>query len=361
MTISKETSSNTNVYNATATQISQGLILQHYCNSVIAQPIVDFSADKNLLQLQTDVNNALSTASAHANNYLNTISPKIISCLSNLDNYFVITLAVPVTCPVGSTVTEWLASLNEMKILAESYKQNASNLATSLLKISADFKYDSTIFDSLATQVNNQINGDDGELNKIKGELSSINTEIAGESVGIAFGALDIVGAVFVIAVGACATFVTVGTSSELVIGGVVALGAGIGVETGTSIALHALINQKNEILVEQALLNSELALITGFNTSLDDLSSQANNAYIAAQAMESAWEGLSSDLESYINDLSNGITSPDSFRVSFLNVANTEIANIRIDITTIKSQMAGVTVANAPRGTTLNNFINPN
>jgi non-hemolytic enterotoxin B/C len=357
MTTTNMTASSKQAFTSSANQISQGLIIQQYCNTVIAQPTVDFSSDANLAELQKDINNALATAVSHANKYLNTISPRLLSSISNLDNYFSLTLSVPTSCPQGSTIQTWIATLNAMKLVAENNKRDINVILTDLQNISIDFKNDSATFDSLATQINNKVTGDNGELDKLKEGLSNINTQIAGTSVAIAFGALTIVASVFTIAVGAVAGFVTAGTSAELVIGGVAALAGGVGAEIGASITLKGLLDQKASILTEQAQLNSEVILITGFNTALDNLSQQANNAYEAAKAMENAWDLLANDMESYIDDLKMGTIAPDTLRESFLNEANSDIVIIRQDISTIKAQMAGVTIQQTPRGETLNNF----
>jgi hypothetical protein len=95
--------------------ISQGMIVQAYCNSVLAQPKVDFSGFTGLLSYQTDINNGLTTAQTHANHYLTTIQPNIITNLSNILNYYALLRSLSIVLPAGTTKAVWIANLQAVQ------------------------------------------------------------------------------------------------------------------------------------------------------------------------------------------------------------------------------------------------------
>jgi len=83
------------------TQSSQALTIKTYSNSVLNQPDVDFSCFDTLTKYQSEINTELATAKTHANNYLNSIQPSIIT---NISNYYALHSAVATTLPPGSVV-----------------------------------------------------------------------------------------------------------------------------------------------------------------------------------------------------------------------------------------------------------------
>lgn len=348
-----------NIGDATRDQLSKGMVLQNYCNSVLQQPSVDFSSDPDLAQIQEKINNGLAAAKDHATSYLSTISPNILNALSALNNYFTLYSSVPATLPEGSTVDQWISSLSAVKKVSEDNLRDCNIILNSLQILDTDLRNDSASFSQIVQTLNSLVNGDNGELENISSQLKSLDSQIAGSIVGTVFGGLGIAGGVFMIVVGSVADFVTAGTNPELVIGGVATVVAGVGAEAGTIVTLVSLYKQKADLLTQQSKLRAEVNLVTGIDSAYGQLSNQVTAAVTAADYMQSAWKLLSEDLDSMIQDLQFGILSTDTVRTMFLQEANTDIQRLLEDITVVKAQMAGIVPVNVPKGTNIAEYLN--
>lgn len=348
-----------NIGDATRDQLSKGMVLQNYCNSVLQQPSVDFSSDPDLAQIQEKINNGLAAAKDHATSYLSTISPNILNALSALNNYFTLYSSVPATLPEGSTVDQWISSLLAVKKVSEDNLRDCNIILNSLQILNTDLRNDSASFSQIVQTLNSLVNGDNGELENISSQLKSLDSQIAGSIVGTVFGGLGIAGGVFMIVVGSVADFVTAGTNPELVIGGVATVVAGVGAEAGTIVTLVSLYKQKADLLTQQSKLRAEVNLVTGIDSAYGQLSNQVTAAVTAADYMQSAWKLLSEDLDSMIQDLQFGILSTDTVRTMFLQEANTDIQRLLEDITVVKAQMAGIVPVNVPKGTNIAEYLN--
>lgn len=329
-------------------QTSQGLVLQTYCNSVLQQAQVNFSGFPNLAQYQSDVNTGLLTAQAHANDYLNTIQPSIITNISNISNYYQMFNAVPVACPPGTSVSQWVSMLQALQTQASTYESVSSGIVNSLTTLNTNLGNDSGSFSTTVSNLNAAVNGDNGVLQGLSSNLKTIDSQIAGAIAGTALSALAIVGGGFMIAVGGITDFVTAGASTPLVIGGVAVLAAGIGGEVASAITLNNLYNEKSKLLQQQSSLTSEVNLALGISGAYKQLTDQAGSAMTAATQMKNAWGSIGSDLGNMAYDLQKGISSTDAMRTLFLTAANGMVPAVLTDIQTIKAQMSGVQSSNS-------------
>lgn len=337
---------------------SQGMILQNYCNSVIQQPKVDLQGFKNLTKYQDEINSGLGAAQGHANNYLNTIQPAIITNIANIANYYAINNAVPTSLPPGATEAQWLDILKALRDQAEAYQKDASGVVTKLNGFRTDLGSDTANFAGYVSQLNAAVNGDKGMLSAIDDELSSIDAKIAGAIAGIVLSGLAIAGGVFMAAVGGVASFVTAGTSGWLVAGGVAIVAAGVGGEVASALVLASLNDHKATLLQDKSTLTSEVNLATGISGAIGSLNSQASAALTAATQMENAWSFLAADLDTLAGNLKSGITNTGTLRSLFLNAANGATKTVIDDTNIIKAQMTGVQNLTAPANTNISTFI---
>ncbi|MCW5315467.1 HBL/NHE enterotoxin family protein [Nostoc sp. KVJ3] len=343
---------------ASKTQISQGLLIQTYCNSVLSQPNVNFSGFKTLGQYQTDINNGLTTAQGHANTYLNIIQPAIITNITNINNYYSLHSAVASTLPPGSTVEQWLTALSILKKQSTQYQTDANNIVKTLQTLHSNLTTDTASFAKTVSELNAAVNGDDGILNSINGELNSIQSKIDGAIAGTVLSSLAIVGGIFIAAVGGIADFVTVGASTPVLAGGIALVVVGVGGEVASAITLKNLNDQKANLLTQKSSLTAEVNLATGISTAYTSLKNQAGAAVTSATEMENAWNFLSSDLGNLINDLDQGIKGTGEVRQIFLTAANSTVQSVITDTTIIKNQMTGVSSSVAPSNATIGDYI---
>ncbi len=154
------------------------------------------------------------------------------------------------------------------------------------------------------------------------------------------------------------ADFVTAGTSTPVVIGGVAMMVAGAGGITAGAIVLHNSLGTRQDLYQKRSNLNSEVLIATQIGNGYKGLQVQAQNAVTAATQMSNAWDALTSDLGSLITDLDKGITSGDDIRQLWLTAADTTVKTVLTDVTTIKAQMAGVSPLQVPQTDTIANFV---
>jgi len=333
---------------AAKAQMSQGLVLQGYCNSVLQQPLVDFSGFTSLANIQENVNGGLKTAKDHANTYLNGIQNNIISNVSNISNFYNLYAAVPVVLPPDATTEQWLSILQTMKAQTDTFI-NASNLVViDLGNLNTNIGQDVGFFTKTVADLNAIVNGNEGILASISNDLNTIERQIGGFIAGTVIGAMAIAGGVFLIAVGSVGTFVTAGTSAPLVAGGVAIAAVGVAGTVASAKTLQGLYAQKASLLQQQSSLNSEVNLALGINGAFSQLGTQATQAMDATTQMKNAWVTLNSDLGNLSRNLQNGIISTDVVRQLFLTAANETIPSIQQDVAIIKQQMTGVEVSAA-------------
>lgn len=336
---------------ANTNQSSQGLLVEKYCLSVLEQPKVDLEAFKNLKKFETQINDGLTLAQSHSNNYLNSLQPLIIRNIANIGAYYNLHNAVATTLPPGATDKEWVESLNALKDQSQQYQTHASDIARKIGLFRDAVTVDSAAFSKIVVGLNAAVEGDGGVLSDINTELSTIQGKIDGAIAGIVLSGLAIVGGVFVTAVGAVADFVTAGASTPLVVGGIAIIAAGVGGEVASALILKGLNEAKAGLLQDKADLKAEVKLALGISSGYASLGSQAKTAATAATQMQNAWTFLESDLGAMISDLEKGVVNAGQLRTIFLTAANSEIKTVMSDITTIKHQMSGVRSVPVPAG----------
>jgi len=346
-----------NLDSASKEQISVGLQLQNYCNSVLQQSAVDFSGFKNLEKYQTEINDGLILAQSHADNYLTVIQPSIITNLTSLDNFYSLYSAVPMACPPGSTKNEWIDVLYYLKDQAITYQSASSGIVSSLTKLSSELNVDAAAFSKIVSNLNAAVNGDQGVLADIEKQLSDIDSKIGGAIAGIVLSGLAIVGGVFMIAVGSIASFITAGASLTLAAGGVAVLAAGIGGEVASALVLKGLNDTKGNLLTQRSSLTAEVNMALGASGAYTNLSDQVKGAVTASTSMSNAWSVLTGDMDNIASNIDKGIISTDAARSLFLAGANGAVKTAIEDIKTIKLQMSGVQTLSAPNNENIGDF----
>lgn len=336
---------------ASKAQTSQGALLQTYCNSVLAQPEVDFKETPNLVKYQKGINDGLGIAKGHANEYLNKIQPLIFSNIANISNYYALHNAVATTLPPGSTERQWVEQLNILKDQSIQFHYDANNVITQLQTLHQNLGVDTASFAKIVSDLNGAVNGDNGVLQSIDGQLGKLQGDIDGAIAGIALSGLAILGGVFLTALGAIGEIFTGGAATALVVGGIGLVVVGVGGEVASAVMLQKLNEAKADLLKNKASLKNEVKLALGMSSAYGSLKGQSLAAMNAATQMGNAWQFLSGDLSNLISDLEKGITSADKVRMLFLTAANSVIKDVANDTNIIKGQMAGVKGFKTPKG----------
>lgn len=338
-------------------QISQGIIVNNYCDSIIAQPAIDFSGISGIEAVSKDFNAGLENARQHAKEYKETLQPLILSVLANVDNYCKLSATIPVLNP-GDDKDAWLKILSAMAVQATSYSDEAAEIAQKLTLFSESVSTTSQTISSAVTTINSVIGGDNGTLADLTKNIDDIQSKINIAIAGIAASFLTMLGGVFMAIVGAVAGFVTAGTSIPLIVAGI---SLGFTGTTGaiTSSAMVGIMqSQKASLLKAEYQLEEEVKLAAGIQSGITSLNAKAKDAVTACNEMSNAWNLMSSDLQSLYDDLYNGMTTTDIIQELFLTTAQAEIDECASDVNIIRAQLAGIQSIELPEDTTIQDYI---
>jgi non-hemolytic enterotoxin B/C len=323
----------------------QALILQAHASKMLATSTLDLSQYQKLSSIGSDLNVSITKAQANAKRYLDVILPKQILVIDNIKNYFDLQNALAGALDPNTDRPTAIQLLNAVRDQATQFKSDAGYIVIDLQTLRTGLSGDAANFNNIVQRLNAAVSGDNGVLADINNQLDSIDGKIAGAITGIVVSGLAVAGGVFLIAVGAIAGFVTAGTSTPLVVLGIGVVAAGVGGAVGASIALAGLLNAKSDMLQNRSRLTSEVNYATGLSSTFQDFATSATGAATAAQQMANAWTSLDNDLGTLITNVEKGNTDVPSLRRLFLTAANGTVKTIQTDVTTIKAQLAGVTV----------------
>ena len=326
----------------TKESLSQGFIIQQYCNSVLQQPLIDFGGVESLNDIQTKANDSLTGAKEHAQSYLK-YQIQIIQCLTNLKNYSALCASVPLVLPAGSNEKEWIAILKTLQEQTKQYQEESRDVSRKLTDFSVLFSTDYGNFLDVSSKANNILDVDKGVLKTLNDQIVSIDNKINGCITGSVFSAFAILGGALMIAIGGIADFITAGTCTPLIIGGVAVLALGTGGEIASGVELAQFYKTKANLLQTQKNLKSEAKLLNSFCKTYEDLNNKAKNAAEAAGQMANAWGFVSNSLGSMASNLENGICNTGVIRDLFLQAAKGLIPGINNEIKIIEAQLAGV------------------
>lgn len=326
-------------------QSAQALVVQTFSNSVLEQPDVDLSGFAALQTYQTEINTGLNGARDHAHHYLNDIQPALIGNISNIGSYYQLHQAIPTAVPQGSSKSDWLDVLHALKDQATDYQTSAADVLAKLTTLHGTLSDDAKQFSHFVTEMNGAVGGDNGVLADLSNQIDAVRSKIDWAIAGAALSGVAIAGGALLTCVGGVAEFVTVGTSTPLVLAGVAIMSVGFVGAAGSAAGLITLYDAKANLLRREADLKEEVKLALGLQAGYNSLFGQVSSAVTASSNMSNAWSSLSSDLHNLIADIDKGANPDQSAGVSrlFLGAANKEVQTVLGDVDTIKQQLAGV------------------
>ncbi len=337
---------------------SQAAIMQGYALSVPRQTKVNFGNFKNLKKFESDMNAGIASAQDRAKGFLDQTLPNLIRQSTDIDSYFNLQNALGEALAPSTPASDAIKMMSAAQEQAQDYKSKAGQLVIDLESLRDGLNSDASNFTTYVQNLNAAVNGDNGVLQSLDDQLGSIDGKIAGAIAGTALSGLTILGGGLMIAVGAIAGFVTAGTSTPLVMGGIAVVAAGAAGEVASAVTLSAMLNQKATLLQQKSMLTEEVRLAQGVSSGFSTLANGAANSAQAAQQMANAWSGLDQHLGNLIGHLKSGQTNVDYMRKLFQAAAKGDVKNVQADSLLIQAQLAGVNVQDVPSGQTVGDFL---
>lgn len=331
---------------------SAGLIVQSYCNQVLQQP--DIILPASVIDKLPPVNTYLKDARSHADSYLRTVQPKIIQVVTDVGGYS--DQFTSFYMLINDRLQDWkggdqsakddaVALLQQLQNAIDEKKQNVIFVTNDIGSFLSNVNADTSNFNTASSRADVVILGSEGVLASLDQQIGELDKQIAGAATGVALSGLAILGGVFVVCVGAVASFVTAGTSIPVVIGGVALIVAGAAGLTASSIVLANAINTKGNLLQQKAELNASLKFLHDFKSTMGQLSSSASMAATQLTNMQNAWTILGNNMGNVVKALDNARTY-DQLPITvqaYLNTANKQWTTVQKNVQTIEQQMTGV------------------
>lgn len=331
---------------------SAGLIVQSYCTQVAQQP--DIVMPASVAAKMPPVNTFLKTARTNASDYLTNIQPKIILVVTDVAGYaseftsFYNLINGKIALWKGGSDTakaDALALLQQLQNDVSKRQANVVGVAAALGGFQTKLNIDVSNFNTSKQQADIIIGGDQGAIASLNNEIDDLNKKIGGAAAGVALSGLTIIGGALMIAAGAIASFITVGTSTPLVVAGVAVVVVGAAGITASSIILANLIKAKGDLLTQRAQLDADLKFLTDFQGTIGNLQTSASNAATQVNNMKNAWDMLKGNLGNVIDSVQNARTFSDLPIVTqaYLDTAQGQWTDVLSNARTIQTQMAGV------------------
>ncbi|EBV4658233.1 HBL/NHE enterotoxin family protein [Salmonella enterica subsp. enterica serovar Typhimurium] len=339
-------------------QLSSALTLQAYAISTLEQPDVDFGKTQELLVYQKRINKSLIALRAHAAIYLYFLQPTITCNMNNINNYRNLYSVLPSTLPLDSSVEKWSQELQAVLTELEKYKSAAQKICVELQIFHDSLVTNAKAFQNAVTDLNIVVSGNNEVLESIEGKLNKIQANIDSSIRKITISGLGILGRKLFICVGPITNFITAGTITSAVMGGIGVVMTGPVAELDSITALVNGNKEKAQLLAEEHPLEPEVKLALAISSCSSSLEKQVGDAIIAASAMVDSWNNIASDFRKIILDLQSGVLSTAQTRQLFITIANGDIDILFENIQTTKEQISNTGTKIASPGQTVNDVI---
>jgi Bacillus haemolytic enterotoxin (HBL) len=328
-------------------QLSQALVLQGYCRTVLAQQ--PLSLDKlgavnnaqEIKDIAQKLDETLQRAKDHARSYLDDLQPKLITDTVALRSWIKRAEVFPDS--VRSVSSEWKKGLDILIRDTTTHAQNALGTKGALEKLRDGFQQDSQDFSQLADRLNVLVSGEKGALKNLEAELGALQTKISGLIAATVLGFLAAAAGVLMMIVGTVATAFTGGASAGLVLGGFALVAAGV-VGGGVSAAfLKQAYDEQRAKLEDQSRLSSAVTIMKGASANLTSIAGQGSAVVTATQEMAIAWTTLGTNLNEFKTTLTD--QSLQSLRDFWCNALKGQLQTLEVDLNRNLDQLTGVQV----------------
>ena len=203
-----------------------------------------------------------------------------------------------------------------LQLLEETVKEKDNNVLDVVRELTAFQSNLSSDFQNFLSDVNTadaKILGDSGELSTLKKEIEADNDALDKDIGLMAGGAVAIaLGTVLIIA-GAFAEIPTCGGSTPLVVGGVVTLMSGAGMEIAGSVDFTKKVDQMKQLSEKLNDIQAELLGLQTTKMQVAGFMKALSSSITAATDLKAGWQALDADLQELIiaiNDVHPGLTT---------------------------------------------------
>lgn len=316
--------------------MAASVMLQTYTNTVLQTPDIKLPS-----QVDTDSNSTVvedlpahqALARTNATNYLNNINPLIVNTVADVIGFgnlwnaeYSLLYSLAENIGEGDNATTFTQGMNNLINKTELAEKNTQPVIDALNAFLPLIQTDERNFTQDATNVNNALGGEEGEIAQLQKEIQSYNDAMNKDLAIIAAGATaDVVGGLM-IAVGVLGEIETGGVSTALIVGGIAVIAGGT---TAMGVAGADYTKTSNAYKQANAELQQDQQVMASTQQAQQTISSLVDavgQGITAVESLQKGWNSLQADFNQVIQALEQADDpSLGSWLTSLLSAANAD------------------------------------
>ena len=282
-----------------------GHVIRTYCETIKEQPTQGLPSI--ITTTAPDFVSHLVTAQGNASHYINDIQPVLLQNVSDLVSYSNMWASFSPQMRKFASEGNYAAVAQGLKVVQgrlKVFSLNAGNAHSVLNTYQNTITKDAQAFNADYKLLMSSKSGIPAQIHALDTEIDAENSAIDKFAGMIAGGAAAaILGGIMIVA-GAVTDVITAGTSTPLVVAGVLAAGGGVALITVGSIGIDKASKAVRKATAEKAVLSQELTSLKAYCSTVSSLKSGVSNAVTAVGNLATSWDYIYEDLNAVISDL---------------------------------------------------------
>ena len=330
------------------TQIYSSLVLQQ------ADFVVSDTESDKIKSIINNLNQEQKEAKQNGKNYLNTITPSLISAVSGINGYATqyATFSQSVIDLLPQLVNEStreeakkqiITLLTQLEIDARRQLTFARNLAENIEDYQQHVKTNAENLQKIMDEADEEIGSDTGKLAQIKREIEETQEAIKGDIAGVVISTLVVTGGIIVIGVGALATLPETASGTLVVLSGVSLVAAGsIGLtEMSANLASN---NQKlANLYVQAAELNATLVILQNAKGQIDPLMEAVIYVEESVNDLNTEWSNTLKGITDFKEIIAGADLSDVAYIESSLTLAASAWSSVADSVKNVEQTLTSV------------------
>ena|GEM_PF-1674919 len=264
------------------------------------------------------INDHLTAAQGHANDWLNTYSAEVLNTLQGVVTFgeLFTNLYTPLLTAaqnlgtqtsfnqdqISSLISEIGALQTQVNTELTQVQKVQTDLSTYVTNVGSDYSSFKGDYDT----ANTYLGGDQGKLADLQKEIDADNSAMTKDALMIAGGSVGMVAGILLVVAGALGEFETAGASTALIVGGLALMAGGA---TATGLGGKDYDAKLEDLTAATIKLNqdqSDLTTLASLKTSFSSIKDQLQSTEDALQSLVTSWQELSNGISAVVSDLQN-------------------------------------------------------
>ncbi len=343
------------------TQIYSSLVLQQ------ADFVVSDTESEKIKSIINNLNQEQKEAKQNGKNYLNTITPSLISAVSGINGYATqyATFSQSVIDLLPQLVNEStreeakkqiITLLTQLEIDARRQLTFARNLAENIEDYQQHVKTNAENLQEIMDEADEEIGSDTGKLAQIKRDIEETQRAIKGDIAGVVISALVVTGGIVLIGVGTLATLPAGVAATPVVLSGVALTAGGSVGLTGMSANLASNNQKLANLYVQAAELNATLVILQNAKGQIDPLMEAVIYVEESVNDLNTEWSNTLKGITDFKEIIAGADLSDVAYIESSLTLAAIAWSSVADSVKNVEQTLTSVSTQDIEDVTTVPN-----